>query len=235
MSTSLSGSVSAARRFVLPAVLVAAIGLAALIAATRTAEDVAAESVRLAQVLDLGPAATVAEIGAGAGEMTVAMAERLGAKGRMYSTELDRDRVRDIREAVARAGMRNVTVLEAAERDTNLPAACCDAVFMRRVYHDLTEPAAIDTSLFLAVRSGGLVAVIDFPPHGGVPSRGVPANRTGHGVAAPLVVEELTRAGFEHLRTIDWTSGMFLALFRKPPARPSERRITDLRSGARPT
>jgi predicted methyltransferase len=225
MSTSLSGSVSAARRFVLPAVLVAAIGLAALIAATRTAEDVAAESVRLAQVLDLGPAATVAEIGAGAGEMTVAMAERLGAKGRMYSTELDRDRVRDIREAVARAGMRTVTVLEAAERDTN----------MRRVYHDLTEPAAIDTSLFLAVRSGGLVAVIDFPPHGGVPSRGVPANRTGHGVAAPLVVEELTRAGFEHLRTIDWTSGMFLALFRKPPARPSERRITDLRSGARPT
>jgi predicted O-methyltransferase YrrM len=235
MSTSLSGSVSAARRLVLPAVLVAAIGLAALIAATHTAEDVAAESVRLAQVLDLGPAATVAEIGAGSGEMTVAVAERLRSKGRMYSTELDRDRLRDIREAVARAGLRNVTVLEAAERDTNLPAACCDAIFMRRVYHDLTEPAAIDASLFLAVRPGGVVAVIDFAPHGRVPSRGVPANRTGHGVAAPIVVEELTHAGFEHLRTIDWTSGMYLALFRKPPARPSERRITDLRSGARPT
>jgi len=218
MSTSLSGSASAAKRLLLPASLVAAIGLAALIAAAYTAEDVAAESARLAQVLELGPAASVAEIGAGAGQMTVAMAERLGPRGRMYSTELDRDRVRDIREAVARAGLRNVTVLEAAERDTNLPAACCDAIFMRRVYHDLSEPAAIDASLFLAVRPGGLVAVIDFPPHGGVPSRGVPANRTGHGVAAALVVEEFTRAGFEHLRTIDWTSGMYLALFRKPPA-----------------
>ena len=221
MSTSLSGRASAAKRLLLPASLVAAIGLAALIAAAYTAEDVAAESARLAQVLELGPAASVAEIGAGAGQMTVAMAERLGPRGRMYSTELDRDRVRDIREAVARAGLRNVTVLEAAERDTNLPAACCDAIFMRRVYHDLTEPAAIDASLFLAVRPGGLVAVIDFPPHGGVPSRGVPANRTGHGVAAALVVEEFTRAGFEHLRTIDWTSGMFLALFRKSPAQLS--------------
>jgi len=222
MSTSLSGSASAAKRLLLPASLVAAIGLAALIAAAYTAEDVAAESARLAQVLELGPAASVAEIGAGAGQMTVAMAERLGAKGRMYSTELDRDRVRDIREAVARAGLRNVTVLEAAERDTNLPAACCDAIFMRRVYHDLTNPAAIDASLFLALRPGGLAAIIDFAPHGGVPSRGVPANRTGgHGVAARLIVEELTRAGFEHLRTIDWTSGMFLALFRKPPAQLS--------------
>ena len=222
MSTSLSGSASAAKRLLLPASLVAAIGLAALIAATHTAEDVAAESARLVQVLDLGPAASVAEIGAGAGQMTVAMAERLGPRGRMYSTELDRDRVRDIREAVARAGLRNVTVLEAAERDTNLPVGCCDAIFMRRVYHDLTNPAAIDASLFLALRPGGLAAIIDFAPHGGVPSRGVPANRTGgHGVAARLIVEELTRAGFEHLRTIDWTSGMFLALFRKSPAQLS--------------
>ena len=220
MSTFLSRKVLAARRFLLPAALVAAVGLAALVAATRAAEDVAAESARLVEILDLGPASTVAEIGAGAGEMTVAMAERLGPKARVYSTELDADRLRDIRDAAARAGLRNVTALEAAERDTNLRTACCDAIFMRRVYHHLTEPAAIDAGLFLALRPGGLLAVMDFAPRGGSPPHGVPANRKGHGVAAPLVVEELTRAGFEHLRTIDWTSGMYLALFRKPPAQP---------------
>jgi len=34
-------------------------------------------------------------------------------------------------------------VLPAGEHATNLPAGCCDAVFMRRVYHHLSDPEGI--------------------------------------------------------------------------------------------
>lgn len=88
---------------------------------------------------------------------------------------------------------------------------------MRRVYHHFTEPGRMDASLLASLRPGGRLAVIDFEPRGGgSPPPGVPANRQGHGVPKSIVVEELTRAGFEHVRTEAWVDGMFLALFRKP-------------------
>jgi predicted methyltransferase len=184
-------------------------------------EDVASESARLATLLDLRPGLTVAEIGAGAGEFTVAVAQRLGPTGHVFSTELDKYRLQDIKRAADTADLQNVKVVEAAETTTNLPAASCDAIFMRRVYHHLTHPAQIDASLFDALRPGGLLAVVDFEPSAGSPPPGVPANRGGHGVRAETVIDELTGAGFSHVRTIrDWSGNMYLVLFRKPGPGP---------------
>jgi predicted methyltransferase len=199
------------------------IALALLVAAVPAAgrrqslENVASESARLATLLDLKPGMTVAEIGAGSGQFTVAIAQRLGATGQMYSTELDKYLLEDIKHAVDAAGLRNVKVVEADETATNLPAGSCDAIFMRRVYHHLTHPAQIDASLLAALRPGGLLAVIDFEPRGGTPPPGVPANRGGHGVRPDTVIEEATGAGFRLVRTIrDWPGNMYLVLLRKP-------------------
>lgn len=59
-----------------------------------------------------------------------------------------------------------MTVLEAGERATHLPPECCDAIFMRRVYHHLTAPSAILTSIHEALRPGGRLVIIDFRPDG---------------------------------------------------------------------
>jgi SAM-dependent methyltransferase len=48
--------------------------------------------------------------------------------------------------------------------ESGLPAACCDAIVLRRVYHHLSDPAAINASLLPSLRPGGLLAVIDLPP-----------------------------------------------------------------------
>lgn len=39
----------------------------------------------------------------------------------MYSTELDAKRLEDIRDAVSDANLTNVSLVEARERETNLP------------------------------------------------------------------------------------------------------------------
>ena len=117
----------------------------------------------------------------------------------------------------------NVTVLEGAARSTNLPDACCDAIFMRDVYHHLTSPADINRSLLAALKPGGRLAVIDFEPEQGskVPE-GVPANRGGHGIPPTLLVDEVDAEGLTYVRTIskwpawDERARLFLALFRKP-------------------
>lgn len=182
-----------------------------------------AEMPRLRQVLALEPGVSVADVGAGKGEATLAVAAEVGPSGHVFSTEIDTESLQKLRATVAEAKLDNVTVVQAHARDTGLPPHCCDAVFLRRVYHHVTDPAETDASLLRAVRPGGVLAVIDFPPSWFWPwtPEGVPENRHGHGVASQLVVDELTASGFELVQVINdwpgrWPLSSYCALFRKP-------------------
>ncbi len=68
------------------------------------------------------PGATIAEIGAGNGAMSVLMAAKVGPGGHVYSTEIDPKRRAEIQKRVAGAGLGNVTVVTATATDTGLPA-----------------------------------------------------------------------------------------------------------------
>lgn len=167
-----------------------------------------AEMTRLRQVLALKPATVVADVGAGKGELTLALAKEAG---RVFSTELDPERLRRLREAK----LANVTVIEASRKDSNLPPNCCDAIVLRRVYHHLTEPSAINASLLRSLRPGGVLAVIDFAPPFFL-------GRGDFGVPSTAVVSEVTASGFQLLRVMeDWPGrgplGSYCALFRKVP------------------
>jgi ubiquinone/menaquinone biosynthesis C-methylase UbiE len=178
---------------------------------------------QLATILDWKRGSTIAEVGAGKGKMTVAAAERVGPSGHVLSTELDPDRLADIKASVTKRRLANVTVIKAGEADTNLPSQCCDAVFMRDVYHHFIHPAEIDASLFRALKPGGLLAVIDFRPSKALgiiaPIKGAPKNRGGHGVPQQVLIDELTAAGFQvEVIPTTWPGRGYCVVFRKPSA-----------------
>jgi protein-L-isoaspartate O-methyltransferase len=172
----------------------------------------------LVEVLQLKPGMTVADVGAGFGAMTVVLGHWIGS-GRVFATDISEQALRQTREYVKTERLTNVTVIEGAEAATNLPDACCDAIFLRNVYHHITAVNAFNRSLVASLRRGGRLAIIDFEDRsGGQIPRGVPANRSGHGVPPGIVVDELRAAGLTHVRTVDkWPPGepTFLALFRK--------------------
>jgi len=178
---------------------------------------------QLARLLDWKPGRTIAEIGAGKGKMTVAAAERVGPFGQVLSTELNPNRLADIKARAAQRGLANVTVIKAGEADTNLPPECCDAIFTRDVYLHFTHPAEIDLSLFRALKPGGMLAVIDFPPSKTLgliaPVKGVPKNRGGHGIPQKVLIDELTAAGLKvDVIPNDWPGRGYCVVFRKPTA-----------------
>jgi ubiquinone/menaquinone biosynthesis C-methylase UbiE len=177
-----------------------------------------AEMQRLRQVLALEAGKVVADVGAGKGQLTLALALEVSSNGRVFSTEIDATRLEQIRVAVLDAGLDNVTLVESRSHETGLPPNCCDTIVLRRVYHHLTDPKSINSSLLQSLRPGGVLAVIDFSP----PffwSRGL------LGVPAEAVVTEVVGRGFELLKVInDWPGrgplSSYCALFRKPLADP---------------
>jgi ubiquinone/menaquinone biosynthesis C-methylase UbiE len=199
--------------------LMAGLARMAVFAATANAQDeFASDAARLITALKLDTGQIVADIGAGRGQLTVALAREVGPSGRVYATELDSDRLRDIRQATDSAGLENVSVIEAHATRTNLPERCCDALVLRRVYHHFSSPHLMNASLRQSLKPGGLLAVIDFEPDSAESPD--PSKRdTGdqHGVTSATVVRELRQAGLEVVAVEDGTRpGRFMVVVRRP-------------------
>jgi len=179
------------------------------------------EEARLAELLDAAPGRVIAEIGAGDGDFSVAIARRLQPGGVLYSTELDAGLLLKIEDRAEREDLSNLVAVKAGVSSTNLPDACCDAVFMRNVYHHIGDIESFNRSLRKTVRPGGRVAIIDFPPrsfgHLDRPPADAAGERNGHGVSAQAVAKEMESAGFvvERIER-DWGGRTYLVLLRAP-------------------
>ena len=192
--------------------------MAAIAAPANAQDEFASDAARLVTALKLDAGQTVADIGAGRGQLTVALAREVGPSGRIYATELDSARLRDIRQAADSAGLENVSIIEAHATRTNLPERCCDALVLRRVYHHFDNPQVMNASMRQSLKPGGLLAVIDFEPDSAESSD--PSNRdTGdqHGVTSATVMRELSQVGFELVAVKKGTRpGSFMVVMRRP-------------------
>jgi ubiquinone/menaquinone biosynthesis C-methylase UbiE len=193
------------------------LALALVVALRRANADAADEMKRLAALMDWKPGTIVADIGAGDGRYAFAAAQLVGPTGKVFATEIDEEKLAALRADVTKRHLTNVIVIDSKEADTNLPAECCDAIFLRRVYHHLTKPTEFDQALVRSLKPGARLAIIEFPPRSGLePVEGVPANRGGHGIPQKIVIEELTSAGLQLVKTVnDWPANDYLVLFLK--------------------
>jgi ubiquinone/menaquinone biosynthesis C-methylase UbiE len=183
----------------------------------RASADAADEIKRLATLMGWKPGTIVADIGAGDGRYAFAAVQLVGPSGKVFATEIDEEKLATLKSDVTKRRLTNVIVIDSKETDTNLPPECCDAIFLRRVYHHLTKPAEFDQALLRSLKPGGRLAIIEFPPRSGLgPVQGVPANRGGHGIPQKIVIDELTTAGLQLVKTVnDWPADDYLVLFVK--------------------
>ena len=172
---------------------------------------------RLAALMQWKAGTIVADVGAGDGSFSFVAAEKVGPAGRVYATEIDTDKLKQIRTEVLKRKLANMIVVEGAVDDTKLPTECCDAIYLRHVYHHLTQPAEFDRNLVRSLKPGARLAIIDFPANENLPPvEGVPKNRGGHGIPEQIVVDELTSAGLQVEKVIsDWSGNDYCVLFVK--------------------
>jgi len=189
----------------------------ATIIAAQTPQENAADAERLTRALALTSGQTVCEIGAGGGELTVALARVVGDTGRVLSNEINKQSLAKIGKAVEAAGLHNVTLVEGREQETNFPSSSCDALFMRDVYHHFVNPPTMNASILQSLKPGGRLAIIDFtPPPGGENPAGSRAIDNHHGITPPTLERELKAAGFEAVTASEPSPRNFLVVGRHP-------------------
>jgi ubiquinone/menaquinone biosynthesis C-methylase UbiE len=192
------------RLFRLVAAVGFTLGIVLACASPARGQGDAEDAARLIRALGLAPGRVVAEIGAGSGALTVAVAREVGPSGRVFSNELSSRQRQAIERAVSAASLSNVTVVEGQAQRTNLPEACCDAIFMRDVFHHFDDPAEMSRDLLASLVPGGRLAVLDFPPRG------------SHGATSDDLRATLERAGFEQVQLDSSGARWFMVVAVKP-------------------
>ena len=194
--------------------LLCALGSAAL----GTDADQRQEITRLAELTQWKAGTIVADVGAGDGTYSFLAVQKVGPSGRVYATEIDQEKLKTLRAEVAKRKLQNVTIVEGTVDEPKLPPNCCDTIFLRHVYHHLTQPQAFNKNLVRSLKPGAYLAIIDFPPlHNLDPVEGVPKNRGGHGIPKKVMVDELTSAGLQVNKVIDhWSAQDYCVILVKP-------------------
>lgn len=173
-----------------------------------------AEAIRLGDLAGVKPGSAVAEIGAGSGRFTYAMARRVGSQGKVLATELDTRQLKALQAGARERRLEHVTVVESAPSRTMLPAGCCDVVFMRNVFHHVADRRAFARDVVDAVAVGGRIVIIDFEPralwwHADI-------DEGGHGLSRREAIDVFTAAGAAlELERPRWSGPMWLVMLRR--------------------
>lgn len=152
------------------------------------ARDAWQQPERIIAALELTPAMTVADIGAGTGYFTVRLAHAVPA-GRVIASDVEPDMVRYLKERAVREGLTNIEAVHALPDDPKLPAGGVDRVLVVDVWHHLEDRVAYAERLAVALRPGGRITVVDFKLDATV---GPPKQ---HRLAPEAIVADLRAAG----------------------------------------
>ena len=186
------------------AALLWASGPMAQSAETEAKQD-AADVARLTELLQIRAGSVVADVGTAGGALSLLLSPIVGPAGRVFATDINKDRIADINTNIAKAGVKNITVVLGDANRTNLPDGCCDAIFMRHVYHHFGDPPRMNQSLWQGLKPGGRLAIADFLP---TSKKSAPPGQRGngddHGIMPETVIEELKAAGFDDAHEEAW-------------------------------
>ena len=106
--------------------------------------------------LGLGPGWRCADVGAGGGDVSVALAELVGRDGRVYAVDSDPLARDEVAHAAAAAAHAQVIALTQAGEDLSLPEEV-DLAFCRFLLLHVIDPAVVVRTMAGAVRAGGWV------------------------------------------------------------------------------
>jgi ubiquinone/menaquinone biosynthesis C-methylase UbiE len=126
----------------------------------RQAEILKPMTRRLFAEAGIEPGMRVVDLGSGAGDICILLAEMVGSGGSVIGLDVDQDALIHAQERVAAAGVSNITFAH-SDFAHYVPNAPVDAIVGRLVLMYQDDPAAALTKITQYLRPGGVVAFLE--------------------------------------------------------------------------
>jgi len=147
---------------------------------------------QIIEALALQQGQNVADIGAGGGYFSLRFADAVGREGQVYAIDTNPKFLEFIRNSAKEKGLNNVETILVTEDNLTLPERSLDLVFMRNVYHHLSNRVEYSRKLRDLLKPEGRVAIIEYRRSGIFSFRRI----FGHYVPKQIIVEEMNEAGY---------------------------------------
>jgi SAM-dependent methyltransferase len=123
----------------------------------------------------------------------------VGPKGTVYAVDTRSDYLAFVKDRAGKKGLANVTAVPVGKEGPDLPPAAFDLVFMRNVFHHLSEPEEYARALKKCLRAGGKLVIVEHKPKGGVSHVAL----FKHHTSPEAIVETLDKAGLTMVDSLD--------------------------------
>jgi ubiquinone/menaquinone biosynthesis C-methylase UbiE len=117
---------------------------------------------KLHEILKLKAGDVVADIGAGSGYHTFRLAEKVGAKGKVYAVDIQPEMLDIIKKRMKEKKVENVVPVQGTESDPKLPDNSVDMILLVDVYHEFSYPWEMTTAMVKALKPGGRLVFVEF-------------------------------------------------------------------------
>jgi ubiquinone/menaquinone biosynthesis C-methylase UbiE len=104
----------------------------------------------------------VADVGAGVGYFTWRLAERVGAAGKVYATDIQAAMLERLEKNVAARGLKNVVTVLGTESDPRLPREALDLILLVDVYHEFAQPQEMLARLRQSLKPDGRLVLLEY-------------------------------------------------------------------------
>jgi SAM-dependent methyltransferase len=167
---------------------------------------------RVMDAVGIRPGMVIGEIGAGRGRYTVHLTGRVGATGKVFANDIDKDALAYLDERLKRDHIRNVQTVLGLEDNPLFPKGSLDMAIMVWVFHHLAQPVALLKNLAPSLKAGAAVVIIDPDPEKeGEMDSTRPSRRTS-------LEKEARAAGFELDRVETFLPRDLIFVLRRAPA-----------------
>lgn len=120
------------------------------------------ENTKLAiEKMQLTPQSVVADIGAGTGYYTFAIATKI-PQGKIFAVEIQDEMIKYLNDKKISKGIKNVEVIKGTDQSPNLPEKSFDLAIMVDVYHELEFPHEMLQAIKRSLKTDGKILLLEF-------------------------------------------------------------------------
>jgi ubiquinone/menaquinone biosynthesis C-methylase UbiE len=165
---------------------------------------------KLMPSLDIKAGDYVVDLGAGSGFHTMKLSKLVGAKGKVYAVDIQKEMLDIIRKRLKKDKITNVELIHNTEKDPKLPASAIDMILMVDVYHELSYPYEVMVELVKSLKPGGRLVFVEFR----LEDEKVPI-LTVHRMSVRQVMKEMEPHRVKHAKTLEHLPWQHVIIFEK--------------------